>query len=128
MAFDNSQGITFKFNDVVYTATSISMSKSQGDFNVTSTDIPTGSGCLSRYRASGLKSIELKVDWVGNTLPPTDDVYKLELAGSGPGSGTKLHGETSFSTASKALCTGLSITAQAGELIKGSCTFKASVD
>jgi len=127
MAFESSQGITFKFNSVVYTATSISMSKSRGEFNVTSTDIPVGTGCISRYRAGGLKSLELKVDWVGNTLPPTDDMYDIELGGTGPGSGSGLTGET-ITTANKALCTGLSITAQAGELIKGSCTFKISVD
>jgi hypothetical protein len=127
MAFENSQGITFKFNDVVYTATSISMSKSQGEFNVTSTDIPAGGGCISRYRAGGLKTLELKVDWIGSTLPPTDDMYSIELAGAGPGAGAGLPGEA-ISTANKALCTGLTMTAQAGELIKGSCTFKVSVD
>ena len=126
MAFENSQGIQFKFNNVVYTATAISMSKSQGEFNLTSTDIPAGAGCLTRYRAGGLKSLELKVDWVGSTLPPTDNVYDIALAGSGSGSGSGLTGESL--TGKKALCTGLSITAQAGELIKGSCTFKISVD
>lgn len=126
MAFENSQGIQFKFNNVVYTATAISMSKSQGEFNLTSTDIPSGTGCLSRYRAGGLKSLELKVDWVGSTLPPTDDVYSIALDGGGAGAGSGLTGESLSSR--KALCTGLSITAQAGELIKGSCTFKVSVD
>lgn len=126
MAFENSQGITFKFNSAVYTATAISMSKSFGEFNVTSTDIPSGSGCFTRYRGGGLKSLELKVDWVGNTLPPTDDVYDIEMAGSGAGAGSGLTGESL--TGKKALCTGLTITAQAGELIKGSCTFKVSVD
>lgn len=124
MAFENSQGIQFKFNNVVYTATAISMSKNAGEFNVTSTDIPAGAGCVSRYRAGGLKSLELKVDWVGATIPPTDNVYDIVLAGSGSGSGTGLTGES----ITKALCTGLSITAQAGELVKGSCTFKVSVD
>jgi hypothetical protein len=126
MPFENSQGIQFKFNNVVYTATAISMSKSQGEFNLTSTDIPAGAACFSRYRAGGLKSMELKVDWIGNTLPPTDNVYDIELAGSGSGSGSGLTGE-SLATR-KALCTGLTITAQAGELIKASSTFKISVD
>lgn len=123
MPYENSQGIQFKFNSVVYTATSISMSKSQGEFNVTSTDIPA-SGALTRYRPGGLKSLELKVDWIGSTIPPTDDVYDIELDGQGSGSGQGLTGES----ISKALCTGLTITAQAGELIKGSATFKISVD
>lgn len=126
MPFENSQGIQFKFNSVAYTATSISMSKSQGEFDLTSTDIPSGAGCVSRYRAGGLKSLELKVDWVGSTLPPTDGVYDIELAGTGSGAGSGLTGESISSR--KALCTGLSITAQAGELIRGSSTFKISVD
>jgi hypothetical protein len=125
MPYENSQGIQFKFNSVVYTATSISMSKSQGEFNVTSTDIPA-SGALTRYRPGGLKSLELKVDWIGSTLPPTDDVYDIELDGEGSGADQGLTGEKIDDK--KALCTGLTITAQAGELIKGSATFKISVD
>lgn len=129
MAYESSQGIQFKFNSVAYTATSISVSKSMGEFNVTSLDIPTGTG-LSRYRAGGLKSIELKVDWVGNEIPPTDDVYDIVIAntnttGVSAASGTGLTGGDSMP---KALCTGLSITAQAGDLIKGSATFKVSID
>ena len=126
MAFENSQGIEFKFNDVVYTATSISMSKSRGEINATSCDIPA-EGAISRYRPGGLKSLELKVDWIGLVIPPTDDLYDIKLDGSGPGSGSGLAGE-SLGGGKKALCTGLTITAQAGELIKGSATFKLSVD
>jgi hypothetical protein len=126
MAFETSQGIEFKFNNVVYTATAISVSKSAGEINVTSTNIPAGAGCFSRLRAGGLMSLDLKVDWVGNTIPPTDNVYPIALAGGGPGAGSGLTGE-SLSSA-KALCTGLSITANAGDLIKGSATFKVSID
>jgi hypothetical protein len=128
VAFETSQGITFKFNNVVYTATAISVTKSMGEFNVTSTDIPVGANCRTRYRAGGLKSTELKVDWVGNTLPPTDELYAIDLDGAGPGSGAGLTGDDLGVSPIRALCTGLTITAQAGELIKGSCTFKISVD
>lgn len=124
MPYESSQGIEFKFNYVTYTATSIVVSKSAGEFNVTGTEIPKGAGCLSRYRAGGLLSIDVKVDWVGLTVPPVDDVYAIEFAGSGVGNG--IHGGSDISGG--ALCTGLSITAQAGELIKGSATFKVSVD
>lgn len=123
MPFDSSQGIVFRFNNVAYTATSISVSKSQGEFNVTGLDIPVANG-ISRHRAGGLKSIDLKVDWVGADIPPTDDVYDISLTGTGPGAGTGLTGES----IGKALCTGLSVTAQAGDLIRGSATFKVSVD
>lgn len=125
MPFDSPQGVVFSFNDVVYTATSISVSKSQGEFNVTSLEIPSGLG-KPRYRAGSLKSMDIKVDWIGKTLPPTDNVYGISFGGSGPASGSGLTGEAISSK--KALCTGLSITATAGELIKGSATFKVSED
>jgi hypothetical protein len=125
MAFESPQGVAFSFNGVPYTATSISVSKNQGEFNVTSLDITSAQG-KPRYRAGGLKSLELKVDWVGSVIPPTDNVYGIALGGSGAASGTGITGEALGSR--KALCTGLSVTAQAGDLIKGSATFKISVD
>jgi hypothetical protein len=126
MAFESPQGVTFSFNNAVYTATSISVSKNQGEFNVTSLNITAAEG-KPRYRAGGLRSLELKVDWIsGGTIPPTDSVYDIALGGVGSASGTGLVG-TGWGVA-KALCTGLSITAQAGDLIKGSATFKISVD
>jgi hypothetical protein len=125
MAFDSPQGVIFSFNGVVYTATSISVSKNQGEFNVTSLDIPSATG-KPRYREGGLKSLELKVDWVGVTVPPTDNVYAIALGGAGNAAGTGITGEALG--ARKALCTGLSIAAQAGDLIKGSATFKVSQD
>jgi hypothetical protein len=121
MPYDSSQGLTFKFNNKQYTATSVSVSKSAGEINATSTDIPRGAGCFSRYRAGGLKSLDVKVDWIGSEVPPTDDVYAIAFEGD---VGDDIHGET----VDKALCTGLSITAQAGELIRGSATFKVSID
>lgn len=120
MPFESAQGITFKFNNVTYTATSIVVSKSAGEFNVTSTDIPKGTTCRSRYRAGGLMTIDVKVDWIGNTPPPVDGVYSIDFGG------VDLHGGENISGG--ALCTGLSITAQAGDLIKGSATFKVSYD
>jgi hypothetical protein len=123
MPFEQTQGVEFKFNNVAYRATSISVSKSQGELNATTTEITNN---LPRYEAGGLKSLEIKVDWVGSELPPTDDVYDIVFAGSGPGAGSGLAGESL--SGKKALCTGLTITAQAGELIKGSATFKVSED
>jgi hypothetical protein len=127
MPFETSQGIEFKFNSVAYTATSLSVSKSMGEFNVTSLNIPAGAGCLTRFRPGGLKNLEIKVDWVGPTRPPTDKQYDIEFAGSGPGSGQGLTGE-SLASPVQAIATGVTLTAQAGELIKGTATFKISVD
>lgn len=118
MAYESSQGIKFKFNNAVYTATSISVAKSRGEINATSTEIPA-SGGLTRYRPGGLRSIEVKVDWIGKTIPPVDNVYDIVFEGNDPTGGEDMP---------KAMCTGLSITAQAGEMIRGSATFKVSKD
>lgn len=123
MAFESAQGVVFTFNGTVYTATSISVSRSQGEFNVTSLNIKPSDG-KPRYRAGGLKSLELKVDWIGATVPPTDNVYSIAMGGEGAASESGITGDS----IGVALCTGLSITAQAGDLIKGSATFKVSVD
>jgi hypothetical protein len=123
--FESAQGITFKFNNAVYTATAISASKGAGEFNVTSLNVETGGSCITVYRPGGLKTLELKVDFIGNTLPPQDDVYTLQLAGGGLGANGALYAEAASLTAA---CTSVQISAQAGELIKGSATFKVSVD
>ena len=109
-----AQGITFSFSGDTYTATSISVSRNAGEFDVTSTEIPANQP--KRYRLSEIENCEIKVDWIGSTLPPVDKTATFSLS-NGLGH-----------TGSIALCTGLSITAAAGELIKGSATFKVSVD
>ncbi len=132
MAYESAQGINFKFNGVEYTATSLSISKTLGEFNCTSTKIPKSAGsastCLSRFRPGGLKTIDIKVDWLSDgVIPPTDKVYDLVLDASGGGgmSGATLAGEP---VNKKAVCTGLSYSAAAGDLIRGSATFKLSKD
>jgi hypothetical protein len=109
-----AQGITFVFSGDAYTATSISVSRNAGEFDVTSTEIPAGEP--KRYRLSAIENCEIKVDWVGNTMPPVDKTAAFSLS-NGLGH-----------TGSIAMCTGLSITAAAGDIIKGSATFKVSVD
>lgn len=107
-------GLSFVFAGDSYTATQISVTRGAGEFDVTSTSINADG--LRRYRPGKVQSCDIKVDWVGLTVPPVDDVYSFSLtAGLGH-------------TGTKALCTGLSVTAQAGELIKGSATFKVSYD
>ncbi len=109
-------GITFTFGSGTYTATSISVSRSAAEFDCTSTDITDSPTALRRFRASEIENCEIKVDWLGLTVPPVDATAAFTLtAGLGH-------------TGSIALCTGLSITASAGEIIKGSATFKVSYD
>lgn len=116
--FANSQGVTFSFNNVTYTATSISCSLSRGEFDVSSTDL-TALG-LRRLRAGKIISCELKVDWIGGTVPPTKIPATFTVSGTDIGA-AGVSGKS-------AICTGLTISAVAGDLIKGSATFKVSKD
>jgi hypothetical protein len=117
MAFETSQGITFKFNGVTYTATSVAVSRSFGEFDVSSVDQAKGE--FRRMRAGKVNAAEIKVDWLGGTIPPTRTVCPIVVEG------TNVGGATEFSAYS-AVCTGLTITGAAGDIIKGSATFKVS--
>jgi hypothetical protein len=111
-----AQGITFVFSGDTYTATSISVSRNCADFDVTSTEIPAGQP--RRFRLSDIENCEIKVDWIsGGTIPIVDKTAAFTLTGPSLGH-----------IGAIAMCTGLSITASAGELIKGSATFKVSYD
>lgn len=116
MAFENSQGIGFTFNGVAYTMTSISVSRNQGEFDVSTLDLAEHS--FRRLRAGAFHGVEAKVDFLGNTLPPTKTLATIVFTGTDIGN-------VAFSGLS-AVCTGLSYTANAGELIRGSATFKIS--
>jgi hypothetical protein len=116
MAFESSQGITFTFDGAAYKATSVSVSKSQGEFDVSTTDIALGG--FRRLRAGKIKTIDIKVDWIGTTLPSVKTVGNWSIAGDNLGAGAS----------GKALCTGLSISGEAGGVYRGSATFKVSKD
>lgn len=118
MAFEVSQGIKFTFASVVYTATSIAVSRSRGENDISTTDLAVGS--FRRLRAGKLNSVEIKVDWIGGTIPPIKTVQTFAIEGPNIGA--------SDFTGRKALCTGLSVTGAAGDMIKGSATFKVSQD
>lgn len=107
-------GITFVFSNSTYTATQISVNRSVSEIDCTSTDIKDNG--LRRFRGGEVENCEIKVDWIGLSIPPIDTTAAFTLS---DGFGH---------TGSIALCTGLSITATAGELIKGSATFKVSYD
>jgi hypothetical protein len=116
MPFDVAQGITFAFNNVNYTATSVAVSRSQGEFDISSVD--QASGSFRRLRAGKSKAIDVKVDWIGGTIPPTKLVCPISVSGTDIGA--------SDISGYSAICTGLTITGAAGDIIKGSATFKVS--
>jgi hypothetical protein len=116
MPFETSQGITFRFNNVTYTATSVAVSRSFGEFDISSVDQAKGE--FRRIRAGKVNSAEVKVDWIGGIVPPTKTVAPIEVSGTDIGA-------SDFASYS-AVCTGLTITGAAGDIIKGSATFKVS--
>lgn len=118
MAFETAQGITFTFNGITYTATSIAVSRSRGENDISTTDLQAGS--FRRLRAGKLNTCEIKVDWIGGTVPPVKSLGTFTVTGTDIGA-------ADFS-GKKALCTGMSISGAAGEMIKGSATFKVSQD
>lgn len=118
MAFDApySAGLTFTFGGDAYTATSISVSRSaMVEVDCTSTDIPADSG-LRRYRTGDVENVDIKVDWVGLVVPTVTATASFALSGD--------HSDAMGCTGTIALCTGLSINAAAGDVVKGSATFK----
>jgi hypothetical protein len=107
-------GVSFTFGGGKYTATQISVSRSAAEIDCTSTDMNDNDP--RRYRAGEAENIDIKVDWIGLSVPSVTATQTFVLSGF-PGS-----------TGTKALCTGLSISANAGDVIKGSATFKVSFD
>lgn len=118
----SSHGVVFKFNNVVYTATNISASISRGEIDATSLNIGTGAGAVSRFRPGGLVAAEIKVDWIGNVRPPADRSYAFALEGTASGAAAPF--TFGIGGSGWALATGVSVNAAAGDLIKGSATFK----
>jgi hypothetical protein len=119
MAYEASQGIGFAFSGTKFTATQIAVSKKTPEIDVTSLEAPNGS-----YRSYRLGSIrdgdELKVDFIGLTLPQMTATGSITWTIDGTGSNAAF--TTGLPTA--ALVTSADVTAQVGELIKGSMSLR----
>lgn len=123
MAYESSQGISFTFSGTKFTANQISMTKKVSEIDVTSLESPSGS--YRSYRNSPiLDAPELKVDFVGITLPQMTATGQITWSVDGTGSNAAF--TAGIPTA--ALCTSADITAQVGELIKGSATFRLTLN
>lgn len=121
MAYESSQGIGFKFSNIVYTASQISLSKSVSEIDVTSLDSPHGS--YRAYRAAPIREgDELSLEFIGLTLPQQTATGAIMWTIDNSGSNAAF--TAGLPTA--ALCTSASVTAQVGELIRGNATFRLS--
>jgi hypothetical protein len=123
MAYESSQGIGFSFSGVKFTATQIAVSKATPEIDVTSLESAHGS-----YRSYRLGSIrdgdQLKVDFIGLTLPQMTATGSITWAIDGTGSNASF--TTGLPTA--ALVTSADVTAQVGELIKGSMSLRLTAN
>ncbi len=110
-------GTTFTFDTFTYTATSISVSRSAQEFDVTDCGTSTAGFGLSTFRASEVENCEIKVDWIGTVVPQMTATGAISFTGI-----------TAGQTGSIALATGVTMSASPGDLVRGSCTFKISYD
>lgn len=104
--------MNFTFGGVEYQATSISVSRGAAEIDCSTLGLATNS--FRRYRTNQIENIDIKVDWIG---------------ASAPGSGTATFSFSGLHVAgAKAIATGVSTTGTAGDLVKGSATFKVTYD
>jgi hypothetical protein len=119
MAYESSQGISFVFSGDEFALTSISVSK--GAAEVDTSDLKLAYGSERKYRISPLRDgAELQVEFFGMKLPQQTATGAITWSVDGSGS------NAAFTTGlpTVALCTSASVQAAAGELIRGSATFR----
>lgn len=115
---ESSQGtgnFTFGTSTFKITALDVSASAAQTDVSHLGTSV----GTARVFKKAPLNdSPEVKIDFIGNTLPAVGTKSNFVLTGS--------FGSTKASECTKAICTQASLKAAVGEIIKGSATFKLS--
>lgn len=119
MPYESSQGIKFSFSGTTFTANSISVSKKVSEIDVSS--LETETGAFRAYRPAPIRDgDELKIDFVGLSLPQMTATGSISWTVAASGSNSAF----TANIPTIALCTSADITAQVGELIKGSATFR----
>jgi hypothetical protein len=119
MSYESSQGIAFKFSNEDFLLTSISISRGAAEVDTSDLKLPYGS--QRSYRISPLRDgPELSVEFFGLKLPQQTATGAIVWTVDGSGSNAAF--TSGLPTA--ALCTSAQIQAAAGELIRGSATFR----
>lgn len=114
----SSQGNgNFTFGGASFQITSLDVSASAAQTDVSHLGLAVNAKRILR-KAPLVDSPEVKIDFIGNTLPAvgTKDVFVL----------TGNFSSTKAGDCTKAICTQASVKAAVGEIIKGSATFKLS--
>lgn len=107
----------FTFGSSTFRITGLDVSGTAALADVSHLGVTAGNKRL--FRKSPLNdSPEVKIDFIGNTLPAVGTKGNFTLTGS--------FASTNAGACTKAVCTQASLKASVGELIKGSATFKLS--
>jgi hypothetical protein len=114
----SSQGNgNFTFNNVTYQITSLDVSASASPTDIS--HLGLASGLKRIFKKSPLSdSPEVKIDFIGNTLPAVGTKELFVLTGN--------FTSTKANNCTKAICTQASVKSAVGDIIKGSATFKLS--
>jgi hypothetical protein len=121
MAYESAQGLGFQFSGKTFTLTSVSFSKKVSEIDVSG--LNTKYGEFRSYRAAPLRDgDELSVEFYGLEFPQMTATGSITWSVDGSGSNSALISNLP----TIALCTSSQLQAAAGELIKGSATFRIS--
>jgi hypothetical protein len=121
MAYESAQGLTFKFSGKEFLLTSISFNKKVNEIDVASLKTPYGQ--YRQYMPAPLRDgDELSIEFYGMDVPQQTATGALTWSMDGSGSNAALIN----ALPTVALCTSVSLTAAAGDLIKGNATMRIS--
>lgn len=121
MPYESAQGIGFSFSGATFTLTSVSFNKKVSEVDVSG--LNTKNGEYRSYRPSPLREgDELSVEFYGMSFPQMTATGTIAWTVDGSGSNSALIS----SLPTIGLCTSSQLQAAAGELIKGSATFRIS--
>lgn len=114
----SSQGTgNFTFGGASFQITSLEVSASAAQTDVSHLGLAVNSKRIFK-KSPLVDSPEVKIDFIGNTLPAVGTKSAFVLTGN--------FASTKASDCTKAICTQASVKAAVGEIIKGSATFKLS--
>lgn len=121
MPYESAQGLSFAFSGKTFTLTSVSFSKKVSEVDVSG--LNTKQGDFRSYRSAPLRDgDELSVEFYGLEFPQMTATGAVYWNVDGSGSNSALIS----ALPTVALCTSSQLQAAAGELIKGSATFRIS--
>lgn len=116
MPIADSQGTTFVFNSVTFTATSVQQSVT-GLSQIDVSDLSLASGASRVYQLSPLNEsagAEISVDFLGLEAPDMSAAHTITCSTLG--------------ISGQAICKSYNVTAAVGEILKGSATFSMITD